>query len=67
MKYEEFETITHPDVDEMLWFAGRCWWFPGAQIGAGSEFEWRGDGVFVLQPDNRAVEGIVFAGKIAPD
>ncbi len=31
--------MAYPHNEEMVWVAGRCWWFPGAQIGAGSEFE----------------------------
>ena len=42
-------------------------WFPSAQIDAESEFEWRGNRVFLLQPDSRAVEGIAFVGEIAPE
>ena len=38
---EEFETMACPHKDEMIWVGGRCWWFPGAQIGADSEFEWQ--------------------------
>jgi hypothetical protein len=34
----------------MLWFADRSWWFPGAQIGAESEFEWKNGR---LAPDSR--------------
>jgi hypothetical protein len=34
----------------MVWFSGRWWWFPGAQIGAESQFEWRGDKVLLLEP-----------------
>jgi hypothetical protein len=38
------------DTDEMLWFAGRCWRFPGAQISAESQFEWKNGR---LAPDSR--------------
>ena len=55
------------DTQAMLLFADRWWWFPGAQIGAESVFEWRDNRVFLLQPDSRPVEGIVFVGEIAPD
>jgi hypothetical protein len=58
--------MTRQGTEAMLWFGGRWWWFPGAQIGADSEFQWRGDRVFPLQPDRSAVEGIVFVGEIAP-
>ena len=54
------------DTDEMLWFAGRWWRFPGARIGADSEFEWRDNRVYLLEVDGKAVEGIVFAGEVSP-
>jgi hypothetical protein len=53
------------DMDAMLWFGERWCWFPGAQIGAESEFEWRDNRVFLLEPDGSAVEGIVSVGEIA--
>ena len=56
-----------PDMDEMLWFADRWWWFPGAQNCAESEFEWRDNRVFLLQPDSRAVKAIVFVEEIATE
>ena len=37
--------------EAMLWFTGRWWWFPGAHIGTESQFEWRGDRLFLLKPD----------------
>lgn len=46
------------DMDAMLGFGGRWWWFPGAQIGTDSEFEWRRDRVFLLEPDGGTIEGI---------
>lgn len=50
-----------------LWFAGRWWWFTGRQISEHSEFEWRDNRVFLLQPDGSAVAGILFVGEVAPD
>ena len=65
---EEFETITHPDVDEMLWFAGRWWWFPTASVSLDSaQFEWRDNRVYLLHPDGSAVEGIMLAGEVATE
>jgi hypothetical protein len=55
------------DMDELLWFAGRWWWFPTVSIDLDSaEFEWRDNRVYLLEPDGSAVEGIVFAGEVAP-
>lgn len=51
-------------MDEMLWFGGRCSWFPGARISEPSEFEWKKHRV-LLQPNGSPVEGILFAGEIA--
>ena len=42
-------------------------WFPGRQISAESEFEWRDKSVFLFVPDRSAVEGIVFVDEVAPD
>ena len=55
------------DTDAMLRFGGHWWWFPGAQIGEESEFEWRDKRVFLLGHDGSAVEGILFVGEISPD
>ena len=55
------------DMDEQLWFAGRWWWFPGSRIDAESEFEWRNGRAYLLEHDGSAVEGIVFAGEVAPE
>lgn len=55
------------DMDELLWFAGRWWWFPGARIGAESEFEWRNSRAYLLEPDGSAVEGIVFVDEVEFD
>jgi hypothetical protein len=38
-----------------------------ARIGAEPEFGWRDNWVFLLQPDSRAVEGILFVGEITPE
>ncbi len=59
--------MAYPEMHEMLWFSGRWWWFPGAQIGAESVFEWRDNRVYLLRPDGSAVEGIVFVGEVSPD
>jgi len=64
---EELTQMEWLDTDAMLWFAGRSWWFPGAQIGAESEFDWRDNRVFLLGPDGSTKEGFMFVGEIAPD
>jgi len=64
---EEIGTMAYPHNEEMLWLGGRWWWFPGAQIGSESEFEWRGNRVYLLEPDGSAVEGILFVGEVATD
>jgi hypothetical protein len=51
-------------MNAMLWISDRWWWFPGSQIGADSEFEWRGSGVYLLKADGTAVEGILFVGEV---
>ena len=56
--------MARQDMDAMLGFGGRFWWFPGAQIGAESIFEWRDNRVFLLEADGSAVEGILFVGEI---
>ena len=54
------------DMDELLWFAGRWWWFPTASGDLESaEFEWRDNRVYLLERDGSAVEGIVFVGEVA--
>ena len=64
---EELTQMEWLDTETMLWFAGRWWWFPSAQIGAESVFEWRDNRVYLLEPDGSAVEGIVFVGEITPE
>lgn len=59
--------MAYPRMHEMLWFAGRWWWFPGARVGEESEFEWRDDRVCLLEPDGTAVEGILFVGEVATE
>jgi hypothetical protein len=59
--------MAYPHKDAMLGFGGHWWWFPGAQIGAKSEFEWRDNRVYSLESDGSAVEDIVFVGEIATD
>jgi hypothetical protein len=59
--------MAYPSMDEMVWVGGRYWWFPGAQIGAESEFEWRDNRVYLLGPDGSAVAGILFVGEVATE
>jgi hypothetical protein len=59
--------MAYPEMHEMVWFGGRCWWFPGRQIGAESEFEWRDNRVNLLAPNGSAVEGILFVGEVATE
>jgi hypothetical protein len=59
--------MAFPEMDSRLWFADRWWWFPGSRIGGESEFEWRDNRVYLLEPDGRVVEGIVFLGEVTPD
>src|SRR5882672_849199 len=54
------DAMAYPDTDEMLWLGGRWWWFPGRQISAESQFEWKNGRAYLLEPDGRAVEGILF-------
>jgi hypothetical protein len=56
--------MTWQDTEGMMWIGGHWWWFPGAQIGAESEFESRDNRVYLLKPDGSAVEGIVFVGEV---
>jgi hypothetical protein len=56
------------DMDAMLWFADRWWWFPTASTDLDSAvFEWRNNRVYLLEPDGSAVEGIVLVGDASPD
>ena len=55
---EEFDTMAYPQKDEMVSVGGRWWWFPGALIGAESEFEWRDNRVFLMEHGGTAVERI---------
>jgi len=57
----------YPQTDEMLWFDGRWWWFPGRRVGPDSEFDWRDNRVYLLEPDGTAVEGIMFVGEVSPE
>jgi hypothetical protein len=58
--------MARQDTEAMLWFGGRWWWFPGAQIGTESEFEWRGGKGFLLDPNGKTVvnrrDGLTFSG-----
>jgi hypothetical protein len=59
--------MAYPHKDEMIWVGGRCWWFPGRQISAESQFEWRDNRVYLLESEGSAVEGILFVGEVSPD
>jgi hypothetical protein len=59
--------MTGREMNAMLWFSGRWWWFPGARIAADLEFEWRDNRLYLLERYGSAVEGIVFAGEVDPD
>jgi hypothetical protein len=63
----DFESMAYPQKGEMVCVVGHWWWFPGAQIGAESEFEWRDNRVYLLEPDGTAREGILFAGDVATE
>ena len=59
--------MARQDMDTMLLFADRWWWFPGARISEESEFEWKDNRAYLLQVDGSAIEGIAFAGEVSPD
>jgi hypothetical protein len=59
--------MAYPRMDEMLWFGGNWWWFAGRQIGAASEFEWRDNRVYLLEPDGSAAEGILLVDEVATE
>jgi hypothetical protein len=63
LEAEEVGTMAYPRMDEMLWFGGHWWWFPGRQITLESRFEWRG----LLEPDGSVAEGILFVGEVATE
>ena len=54
---EELDAMPYLDMNAMLWFSDRWWWFPGSRIGADSEFEWRDHRLDLLEADGSAVEG----------
>jgi len=54
---EGLDAMPYLDMNAMLWFSDRWWWFPGSRIGWDSEFEWRDSGVYLLEPDGTAVKG----------
>ena len=56
-----------PAIDDMLWFGGRWWLFPGTWIGEYSKFQWRDNRVYLLEPDGNIVEGIQFVGEVELD
>jgi hypothetical protein len=60
-------TLAYPRMREMVWFAGRWWWFPGRQITAESQFEWKNGRAYLLKPDGSAIEGVLFAGEVATE
>jgi len=56
------------DMDVMIRFAGRWWWFPTASTDLDlAEFEWRNNRLYLLQPDDSDLEGILFVGEVEPD
>ena len=59
--------MAYPRNDEMVRIGGRWWWFPGRRISADSQFEWKNDKVYLLEPDGSAVEGILFVGEVASE
>ena len=64
----EIAMMPTPDVNMLLWFADRWWWFPTASTDLYSaEFEWRDNRLYLLEPDGSAVEGILFVGEVDPD
>jgi hypothetical protein len=54
-----------PEMYEMVWIGGGWWWFPQRQITPESQLEWKNGRAYLLEPDGRAVEGILFVGEIA--
>ena len=62
---EELDTMPYIDIETMLWFSDRWWWFPTASTDLYSaEFEWRDDRLYLLEPDGSAVEGLLFVGEV---
>jgi len=59
--------MAYPQMDEMVCVGGRWWWFPGSQITVQSHFEWKNDRAYLLEPGGSTIEGILFAGEVAPD
>ncbi len=53
------------EMDAMLWFADRWWWFPTANGLDSVEFEWRNNRLYLLEPDGTAVEGTVIVGEVS--
>ena len=52
------------DTEGMISIGGRWWWFP-ARIDADSEFEWRDNRVYLLEPNGNTLEGIEVDDVIA--
>lgn len=59
--------MAYQRMDEMLWFGGHWWWFPGRQITLESRFEWRDSRAYLLEPDGSVAEGILFVGEVATE
>lgn len=59
--------MAYPCMNEMLWFGGHWWWFPGRQITVEPQFEWRNHRVYLLEVDGSAVEGILLVGEVSSD
>jgi hypothetical protein len=59
--------MAYPEMHEMVWFSGRCWWFPGRQISVESQFEWKNGRAYLLEPDGSSVEGILFVGEVGTE
>jgi len=49
--------MAQQDIYGMIGISGRWWSFPGAQIDADSEFEWRDDKVYLHDSIGNVVEG----------
>jgi hypothetical protein len=60
---EGFENVTCPRIGEMLWFAGRWWWFPGRQITLESQFDWKTAGLTCSNPMAPPLREFCFLAK----
>ncbi len=52
------------DMDAMLSFGERWWWFLAHRSARSRFLEWRDNRYFLLEADGSAVEGILFVGEI---